>query len=255
MAMPKSKFIEAGELRIHYLEAGEGVPVIALHGGPATAEMTWSENERLAAHHHLYSPDSRGHGQTNNPAGTLSYAQMADDVSAFINALGLDRPMIFGYSDGAQTALEFGIRHSGEARALVLGGVVTEASPEYLAGISDWGFVVPGEVDFARLESAWGDFYRSFPTVHGDGWRDLLIQISHLWINVPTYADEQLAAIAEPTLVICGDHDANGAIQAAPRLLQVLPRAELAVIPNADHGVIQNPLFWDSVLDFLARHA
>ncbi len=54
---------------------------------------------------------------------------MADDVAALIDALGLRRPLILGYSDGAQIALEFGIRYPGLAQALVLGGTQFRFSP------------------------------------------------------------------------------------------------------------------------------
>ena len=49
---------------------------------------------------------------------------MADDCAAFMEALGLDRPVVVGYSDGAQTALELGIRHPGRVAGLVLGAAI-----------------------------------------------------------------------------------------------------------------------------------
>ncbi len=56
-------------------------------------------------------PDSRGHGRTNNPAGTMSYRLFADDMAALVQALGLHKPLIFAYSDGGQVALELGMRY------------------------------------------------------------------------------------------------------------------------------------------------
>jgi len=259
--MINSKFVEAGGLRVHYLEAGAGTPLILLHGGLATAEASWREPlPGLAEAYHVLAPDSRGHGRTGNPAPSLSYAQMADDVAAFIDALGLERPLIAGYSDGGQIALEFGLRHPGKARALVLGGTVDRLHPTSRDGLMSWGIRGPGDIDHAAMENAWGDFYRSLPKLHGPGqapdhWRALLDQISALWIGVPTYTAAQLATVGEPALVICGDRDELGATEAAPGLLAGLPRGELGVVPDAGHGVSEKPLFWDIVRDFLARHA
>jgi pimeloyl-ACP methyl ester carboxylesterase len=114
-------------LRIHYEDHGAGAPVVLLHGGLVTGHRMWSSHvPALARHHRVLVPDSRGHGRTDNPEGRLADDLMAEDCAAFIEALGVDRPMVMGYSDGAQTALELGIRHPDRIAGLVLGGVVAE---------------------------------------------------------------------------------------------------------------------------------
>ena len=72
------------------------------------------------------------HGRTDNPTGELGYRVMADDVAALVGALDLQRPLMLGYSDGGQIALELGMRYSGLARALVLGGTQFRFSVAYL---------------------------------------------------------------------------------------------------------------------------
>jgi pimeloyl-ACP methyl ester carboxylesterase len=256
----ESKFVEAGGLRIHYLEAGAGTPLVLLHGGLATSEMSWSDIlPRLVGRYHVFAPDTRGHGKTDNPGRTLAYPQFGDDLAAFIDTLGIESPLIFGYSDGGQAVLEFGLRHKRRARALVCGGIVAGQSPKALAELKGWGVLAPGQVDFAQMQRTFGPFFDAIQaahTVYGpEYWRELVTEISRLWIGVPTYSDEQLRSVEDQVLVITGDRDELGAIGDAPRLLNTLPRAELAVIPNAGHSAIQTPLFWDAVLDFLGRHA
>ena len=74
------------------------------------------------------------HGRSTNGAGTLSYAQLADDVAALIAALGVARPVVGGYSDGGQVALELGARHPQAASALIVGA----AYPEFVdSGLRD----------------------------------------------------------------------------------------------------------------------
>jgi pimeloyl-ACP methyl ester carboxylesterase len=254
-------YAEANGLRIYYRQAGEGPPLVLVHGGLATGEIMWSGTvvAELAREHRVLMPDSRGHGRTDNPSGIMRYDRMADDVAAFSAALGLERPAVLGYSDGAQVALEIGLRHPGLASALVLGGVVTGLSESYRGFLGEIGFPVAGAADPAEVERGLGDYWPMVRSAHqhvyGPGYlSEFLRQTSELWYSVPTYTDEQLAAIGTPSLVIAGDRDV-AALGDAVRLFRLLPRGELAVIPNADHGAGASPLFWPSVRDFLARHA
>lgn len=254
-------FVKANGLRIYYRETGEGPPLILVHGGLATGEVMWSPAvvADLARGHRVLSPDSRGHGRTDNPAGRMRYDQMADDVAAFSAALGLERPVVVGYSDGAQVALEIGLRHPQLAAALVVGGVVTRPVEGYLQALREMGFPESGAVDLPQVERAMGGFYETLRTSHeharGDeDFQRYLTEISALWYSVPDYADAELAGIGTPSLVIVGDRD-GVSVDESMRLYRLLPRGELAVVPNADHGAGGKPVFWALVADFLARHA
>ena len=253
-------YAEANGLRIYYRETGEGPPLVLVHGGLATGEVMWNARTvaELARRHRVLIPDSRGHGRTDNPGGRMRYDQMADDVAAFSAALGLQRPTIVGYSDGAQVALEIGIRHPDLATALVIGGVVTRPVEGYLQALRDMGFPASGEADLARVEPAMGGFYQTLRTSHqhartDDDFRAYLREISALWYSVPDYTDEQLSGIRAPSLVIVGDRD-GVSVDESIRLYRLLPRGELAVVPNADHGAGEKKVFWDAVMDFLSRH-
>lgn len=252
-------YVHAGDLRTWYTERGQGQPLILVHGGLATGGMWKAEVvAELAREHRVLMPDSRGHGRTANPAGRLRYDQMADDVVAFAAALGLERPLVAGYSDGAQIALELGLRHPGFARALVLGGVVTRPGGAYLQMVRGLGFPRPGEADLREVERAMGDWWDTLRAAHhharGDeALRAYLAQISGLWHSVPDYGDARLASIPDPALVITGDRD-EPSVDDAVRLYRLLPRGELAVVPSADHGAAERPLFWQLVMDFLSRH-
>jgi len=248
----ESRTIRAGDLDVHYLEAGSGPPLVLLHGGTATAESWGDWLPRLAARYHVFAPDTRGHGQTNNPAGRLGYDLFADDAAAFIAALGIERPLVLGYSDGGQAALELGLRHPGIARALVLGGTVSRPTADYLDGLTNWGFPATGEVDVAKLAEVWGEHFEALKTMHRD-WQDFLRQISHLWLTLPTYSDAQLATIAVPTLVVMGDRDHMGGPEEALRLFRPLPRGELALLPGMGHEAMERGLFRDVVEEFLGR--
>ncbi len=155
----QSNHVSCNGLRIHYEDHGAGAPVVLLHGGLVTGHLMWSNHvPALARNHRVLVPDSRGHGRTDNPEGRLGYDLMADDCAAFIEALGLDRPVVVGYSDGAQTALELGIRHPERIAGQVLGGVVAEPTARYFQALSAIGFIEPGVVDVEKFERVFPGF-------------------------------------------------------------------------------------------------
>jgi pimeloyl-ACP methyl ester carboxylesterase len=251
--------IDVGDLTIAYEEHGAGTPLVLIHGGLATGEMMWGSHvPPLAERYRVFVPDSRGHGRTNNPAGKLSYSQMAADVAGFIEALALGQPLVLGYSDGAQIAIELGLRHLDRVSALVLGGAVTRPTPRYLEMVRSMGFTEPGQIDVDQFGQMYPEFLEMVKEAHShvygpDYWRTFMPQISELWLTVPTYTDGQLASITVPSLIITGDRDEGDSLNESLRLYQTLPQAELAVIPNADHGAGETPLFWQAVQDFLSR--
>lgn len=255
----KSLTVMIGDLEVHYLEEGRGQPLLLLHGGTATADSWGEAMPRMADRYRVFALDTRGHGKTNNPAQKMSYAQFADDVAGFIAALGLKRPLIVGYSDGGQTALEFGLRHPGKAGALVLGGTLSRPADTYIEGLHGMGFSPSGEVDLSRLARELGPYFEQIKVAHAhhygpDYWKAFLSQISELWLTLPHYSERQLASISAPTLVIMGDRDHLGGVDEANRLYRHLGAGELSIIANVGHEAVNKPLFWDAVREFLARH-
>jgi Alpha/beta hydrolase family len=115
------------------------------------------------------------------------------------------------------------------------------------------------QVDIEKFERVFPGFLDTVKDLHrhmyGPAyWRRFLEQTSQLWLTLPSYSDDALASIPVPTLVLTGDRDEEPLAQ-APRLYRTIPRAELAVIPGADHAAVERSLFRDVVLDFLARHS
>ena len=165
---PAGTHIEANELKIYYEAYGEGEPLLLIHGGTATSQSWASHLPAFTEHFRVFAPDSRGHGRTDNPTGDLGYRVMADDVAALIGALGLQRPLVLGYSDGGQIALELGIRYPGLARALVLGGTQFRFSEAYLeAARALLGIAEGEEVDTGKLEREQPDWVAYLREAHG----------------------------------------------------------------------------------------
>ena len=139
-------YVEANGLNMYYQECGSGTPLVLLHGGTVSSNMWEPFLPSLVPHFRVITPDSRGHGKTNNPIGGLNYQWMADDIVAFIHAVNLTKPLIFGYSDGGQIALEIGMRHPGLTGAIVLGATTYKLSETSMNFFKALGF--EKKVDF-----------------------------------------------------------------------------------------------------------
>jgi pimeloyl-ACP methyl ester carboxylesterase len=259
---PAGAHIEANGLRINYEVYGEGESLLLIHGGTATAQSWALHLPAFAEHFRVFAPDSRGHGRTDNPTGELDYRLMADDVAALIGALGLHRPLVLGYSDGGQIALELGIRYPGLARALVLGGTQFRFSEAYLEAVRRLLGITDGkEVDPEKLEREQPEWVAYLREAHGhvygpEYWKTFVQQIASLWLTPLRYDSEDLAAVTDPVLVLIGDRDEGASPEETVELFRLLSNAELAIAPASDHGFIEaNAGLFDALaLDFLMRH-
>src|SRR5579872_1052825 len=74
-------YTQANGLKIYYGSYGSGTPLILLHAATQTADDWRPFIPRLSERFRVFALDSRGHGRTDNPAGFLSYGQMADDIA------------------------------------------------------------------------------------------------------------------------------------------------------------------------------
>ena len=255
-------YIEANGLRVYYEVYGEGEPLLLIHGGTATSRSWASHLPAFTEHFRVFTPDSRGHGRTDNPTDELDYRLMADDVAALVSVLGLQRPLVLGYSDGGQIALELGMRYTGLARALVLGGAQFGFSEAYLEavrallGITDGEEVEPEKLE--REQPEWVAFLReAHGHVYGpEYWKTYVKQLASLWLTPLHYTSEDFAAVTDPVLILIGDRDEGASPEEAIELLRLLPNAELAVAPASEHSFIEAKagLFDALALDFLMRY-
>ena len=117
----KGNFVQLNDLNMYYEIQGQGAPLLLLHGGSGTSGDWAPYLTRLSEHFQVITPDSRGHGKSKNPGDKLSYSLMAGDMAALINHLGLEKPLVCGYSDGGQICLELSMHYPGLAQAYVVG--------------------------------------------------------------------------------------------------------------------------------------
>ncbi len=234
-------FIQVNGLRMYYGTYGAGTPVILLHGGLDTCRMWAPVIPSFAAHYQVITPDSRAHGRTDNPSGHFSYPLSAEDMAQFIRALELRDPLVVGYSDGGETALHMAMTYPGLARGYMIGGVFNSMTLQWRQMMQGpLGFEGPGIVDIERVIQTNAEFVRSLEEKHDvfhtpGYWKTLLIQVSRAWWDPPVHTQSDLAKITDPVLFWCGDRDVFCPPEQSLEMYRMVDKAELAVIPNADH--------------------
>ena len=223
-----AEVVNVNGVRLHYARAGQGRPVILVHGNAEDHHLFDVEIGQLAAAgYEVYAPDSRGHG-ANEPLEEYHYEDMAEDIFQFIRAMGLEKPALYGHSDGGILALLLELRHPGTLGAMAISG--TNLSP---AGI------VP-------------DFIEEYTELNQKE-PDPLVT---LMLTEPHIDPESLRAITIPVLVTAGDHDLI-LREETDRIVENLPHAELVIVEGADHGsyIAGSEVMGDLLIDFLARPA
>lgn len=119
---PMGRFVEAGGARIHYLERGRGPALLLIHGlGGSLRTYTHSLVDRLADDFRVVVMERPGSGEsTRAPGAGARLGAQAETVSAFIRALGLERPLLVGHSLGGAVALAVALEHPEQVRGLAL---------------------------------------------------------------------------------------------------------------------------------------
>jgi pimeloyl-ACP methyl ester carboxylesterase len=251
-------FIDTPTLRLHYLEAGDGPPLVWLPGGNDCAALMLHAHRRLTARVRLICLDPRGQGESDAPATADDYSpdSYASDVLALVDALGLQRAVIGGHSRGGRTSVEFALRYPER-----VGGVIAAASPLL-------GSTRERESGFRRYQrtlaedgvDAFLSMLRSGPrhperhaiwraAAHRAGPRALIAQYEALSRLGPL--TDRLPSLAVPGLFLTGDRDFLR--EHAERAAATSPRVSFALIRDAGHALFaDNPEdYFDALNRFL----
>src|ERR1700720_4397222 len=112
--MPQSQFAEVNGVRLHYLIAGAGDPVVLLHGYAQTSHMWRPLMAQLANSRTVIAVDLRGAGQSSTPAAGYTKADMAQDIHALVRKLGYERIRIVGHDIGLMVAYSYAAQFPSE---------------------------------------------------------------------------------------------------------------------------------------------
>jgi pimeloyl-ACP methyl ester carboxylesterase len=240
--------LELEDAKIHYQMAGDGEPLLWLHGFfGAGADWRYIFSEPPAGFR-LIAPDLRGHGASTNPSGEFSFRQAACDVRALLDHLGLASVKAIGVSGGGITLL-----HMATAAPAAIASMVIVSAPPYFP---EQARVIQRQVSPAMFSDVEMDLMRKRHP-HGEG----QLQQLFAWCrHLPDQADDvnftpaQLGTITSRTLIVFGDRDPLYPVSLACELRAAIPQSYLWVVPNGGHGPVfgdHAPLFAATTISFL----
>lgn len=229
--------IRANGLDIGYDVHGAGPPIVVLHGATSLGREDFAAQiPSMSKAFLVHVPDARGHGRTRwDAANGFEYGWLVDDLTAFVDALGLASFHLIGFSMGAMTALMFGARHPERLRTLVVVGITTHREPRASVGraMMDPQLILARDPAFAARLS------RRHDEGQGAGaWQRLLPAIAADIAAQPLLTPAELHGIDCPAMVVCGDRDPFVPPEHAAGLARQFPDGRLFVVPDCGHEVM-----------------
>jgi len=218
-------------------------PLIVLHGSYMNIPTMGAIIPKLAKTHRVYALEFQGHGRTTDIDRPITYPNLADDVAAFMDAVGLKKADVFGYSMGAAAGLQLAIRHPDKVNKLVSASGGYDASgwqPAFTAFIPQMKVEMFVGMPFAAE-------YRKL-AANPDGFPALVAKLIALE-KEPMAWEADVRALKTPVLIITGDADVATLEHSVAmfRLLgggemgdmgKPLPASRLAVLPATSHTAV-----------------
>ena len=239
--------------RLALHRAGEGRPLVLLHGLFSSAEMNWIKwgHARLLAErgHEVLMLDFRVHGESEAPEDPAAYPPnvLVRDVAALIDHLALDDYDLGGFSLGARTSLH-GVAHGVlQPARLIVGGMGT-------AGLGEWQ---KRSAFFRRVIDEFDAIPRGDPAYFSMQFlKSQRVNRTAARLLLDTMPDLDLAMlvnIAMPTLVVCGDEDRDNG--SAEELAGLIADAEYVEVPGTHMGSVTKPELGQAMAQWLGNPA
>ena len=227
----RGAYADINGIRMYYETYGpeRGVPLVLLHGGGSTIDVTWGRIlPFLARDRRVIAVEEQAHGRTSDRNAPVRFETSADDIAALLQHLKIEQADVFGFSNGASVGLQVAIRHAQAVRRLVFASSFTKkegAQPQL------WELI--RTADISNMPQPLQD---AFLKVNADPVKlktmhDKDAERMRHFTDVP---DADLRAIRAPTLILLGDHDIVKP-EHALALTHAIPNARLMILVGG-HG-------------------
>lgn len=228
-------------ITIHYREFGQGQPLIFLHGGWGYGVYPFdSQIAAFQEDHRILIPDRSGYGKSSRVEGDMPldfHQNAAQEMLAFLDALGIPRAVLWGHSDGAVIAAMMGL-----VAPQRCAGIILEAVHFFRKKPASRGFF---ERFAAKPEDLGDETKRLLAEDHGaDRWPTVLRRNCGAWFRIADAVktpdedlyDGQLCELKVPTLFLHGRLDPRTEPGEMERIAKALPQAQMKFVENGKHS-------------------
>ena len=244
------------ETWIYYKESGRGTPILMLHGNAETHLIFDFYEKELSLRYRVILMDSRAHGRSRiKPEfadSEFTTVDMAKDVAALLDVLHIQSCILFGFSDGANIALEFASLFLERTQAVI--AISGNISPD--------GLIFPVQAfctgKYYCLRAAAGLFRgvceKTPVAAHISPHLFRHLQLASLLCNSPMMSREQLEKIQAPVLLIAGTRDLVK-VSHSRLMARLIPHAQLVLVKGATHTSMfgRKSFYLKIIRDFLGR--
>jgi 2-hydroxy-6-oxonona-2,4-dienedioate hydrolase len=222
-----SRRISVDGLGVHTWMAGEGPPVVLVHGLGVSGRYMLPLAQSLAERWSVLAPDLPGYGRSQKPPAPLGISELASALAGCLDALGLERAAFVANSMGCQVLTELAVRFPERVGPLALIGPTVDpklrvARRQLLGGLRD-----SAREPLSLLTLVAHDQSRM-------GVRALLATMRSALAD---HIEQRLPLIEQPTLVLRGERDGFVSAEWGEQVAALLPRARLVVVPREPHAV------------------
>ena len=210
-------------VKLYYEEYGVGKPIILLHGNQETHEIFDKLIDRLKTNYKVYAIDSRCHGKSENPVD-ISYDLMCDDIVEFIKKLNINKPLLYGFSDGGIIGLLIAIKEPMLLSKLIISGANT--TPDILS------------IPFKLFTNLIYFFTRS--------------KYIKMMLNEPHIKTEELKSIRIPVHVLAGEKDIVK-YEHTKYIADNIENSTLEIIKKENHGsyIVHSEKIYEIIKNYL----
>ena len=215
--------ILVNNVNLYYEECGKGKPIILLHGNQETHDIFDKLIEKLKKNYKVYAIDSRCHGKSENTVD-ISYSLMCDDIIEFIKKLNIDKPILYGFSDGGIVGLLVAIKEPDLLSNLIISGANT--TPDILSR------------SFKILTKIMYFFTRS--------------KYIKMMLKEPNIKTDELNSITIPVHVLAGEKDIVK-YEHSKYIADNIKNSTLEIIKNENHGsyIVHSEKIYDIIIKYL----
>ena len=207
------------DIQLHYVEQGQGKPLILLHGNGENCDYFEHQIPCFARDYRVIAMDTRGHGQSPRGDKPFTIKQFAEDLHDFMDEKAIGKAILLGFSDGGNIALTFALKYPERVEKLIIDGA--NLFPSGVRPLYQW----PIEIGYriAKL------FAKKSEKAKQNA------EMLALMVNEPHIEPSELARLTMPVLVVAGTKDMIK--ESHTRLIyKSLPNAKLEII-EGDHFV------------------